>query len=360
MMREICLHLGAERVAVLTSVVEAAEETQLDTVRVYRFEGARPPRSTMEAVRSIALLGYAITRERPSVLQFATLSDAYLAYWARRAFRKKYIFYAHGNELLRAAESPWEKTSSALMGATCVVANSRYTAKLVRDLGYPGDRIRIVHPGCDVTQFRPVPPDREARARFLRGHIAARVLLTVGNLVERKGHDIVIRALALMSPSFRDVIYLVAGDGPFRGELEQLARSLGVADRVFFLGRVPTSDLPLLYSLANVFIMVARERSEHCDVEGFGIVFIEAAACGLPAIAGRSGGMEDAVLDGKTGVVVDPNDAAKVARAIETLLGNPELTHRLGDAARKRALHDFTWARYGEAVASILTEVGEG
>ena len=114
------------------------------------------------------------------------------------------------------------------------------------------------------------------------------------------GHDTVIRALSTLPQRSGDIVYLIAGDGPYRATLERLAKSLGVADRVVFLGRVAEPDLPLLYSMADSFIMLSRERTDQCDVEGFGIVFIEAAACGTPAIAGRSGGVEDAVVDGAT------------------------------------------------------------
>lgn len=360
MMREICLHLGPEQIAVLTGVLGNSEDDRIGAVRVYRARGSKPPRSAREAVRSIACLGYVVARERPAVLQFASVSDAYLAYWAGKAFRRKYIFYAHGNEVLSAARSPWEKTRTALMGAACVVANSRYTAGLLRQMGLPEGRIRIVHPGCDLDHFHRVEITVEERARFVGRHTPCRVVLTVGNLVERKGHDTVIRALTLLPESCKDVIYLIAGDGPARAALEQLAKSLGIADRVVFLGRVPSADLPKLYSLAEFFVMVSRERAEQCDVEGFGIVFIEAAACGTPAIGGRSGGIEDAIIDRETGLLVDPLDVPGVAREIHALLSRPEQIRRLGDAASQRAIREFGWDRYVASIASILDEVAQG
>ena len=358
MMAEICAGLGEERVAVLTGVRGKLDDARLERIRIYRTDVALRPRSATATLCLIAKLGLALAKERPAVLQFATLEDAYLAYWTRRALGVKHIFYTHGNELLGAAKSPWDKPRAALMASACVVANSRYTEGLLKNLGFPADRIRVVHPGCDPARFRSVQVSEEARRRLSGGRPFARILLTVGNLVERKGHDTVIRALSTLSQGSGDIVYLIAGDGPYRATLERLAKSLGVADRVVFLGRVAEPDLPLLYSMADSFIMLSRERTDQCDVEGFGIVFVEAAACGTPAIAGRSGGVEDAVVDGATGLLVDPHDIAGVAHAITTLLSNRELTQRLGHAARKRAVSEFSWSRFGNSIAAILDDVG--
>ena len=357
MMAEICKELGERRVAVLTGVKERAEEPALGRVRIHRMDAELPSRSSIGTFRLITSLGLALVRERPSVLQYATLEDAYLAYWTHKALRIPHVMYAHGNELLAAGRSSWSKPRAALLASSCVVANSRYTEGLLRNLGLHEDRIRVVHPGCDLDRFRPVQTTEEERARLLNGRPDARLLLTVGNLVERKGHDTVIRALPLLTNQGHDVVYLIAGDGPNRSALQLLGESLGVSDRVVFLGRVNTSQLPLLYSAADIFIMVSRERLEHCDVEGFGIVFIEAAACGTPSIGGRSGGVTDAVVDGVTGLLVEPLDVAAVAGSIDRLLANRDLARQLGDAARHRAASQFSWSRFGQTVVSILDEV---
>lgn len=361
MMAEICLELGQHRVAVLTGVSKGSDETPLGGVRVYRMDAELSPRSTTIATfRSITSLGLALVRERPAVLQYATLEDAYLAYWTYRTLRIPHVMYAHGNEILAAGRSSWSKPRAALLASSCVVANSRYTEGLLRNLGLHAHQVRVVHPGCDLERFRPMQTSKEERMRLTGGRPLARLLLTVGNLVERKGHDTVIRTLPLLAKRGQDVVYLIVGGGPNRAALKQLAVSLGVADRVVFLGRVTTSELPLLYSAADLFVMVSRERLEHCDVEGFGIVFIEAAACGTPSIGGRSGGVNDAVVDGVTGLLVDPLDTAEVARSIDVLLANRDLARRFGDAARERAVSQFSWSRFGQTVASILDEVVRG
>ena len=344
----------------LTGVKGRPGDPRLDRIRLHRMNAEVPRRSMPANFRLFASLGLAVVRERPSVLLYATLEDAYLAYWTHRALRIPHILYAHGNEILAAARQPWSKPKAALLASSYVVANSTYTQGLLQNLGLHPDQIRVVHPGCDLERFYPLPVTHQERMRLSGGRPLARLLLTVGNLVERKGHDTVIRALPLLAQQGHDVVYLIVGDGPNRTALEQLAASVGVADRVLFLGRVKTSDLPLLYSAADLFLMVSRERLEQCDVEGFGIVFIEAAACGTPSIGGRAGGVGDAVVDGVTGLLVDPLDVDEVARSIGALLANRDLARQLGDAARHRAVSQFSWSRFGAAVASILDEVVRG
>ncbi|MEP6607261.1 MAG: glycosyltransferase family 4 protein [Burkholderiaceae bacterium] len=360
MMAETCAYLGEDRVAVLTAVKGPVGDHRLGRVRLYRWDGDVRPKSISAIFRVLASLGLALAKERPAVLQYATLEDAYLAYWTHRALRIPHVVYAHGNELLVAQKSSWAKPRAALLASSCVVANSRYTQGLLTNLGVPADRIKVVHPGCDLTRFHRMQVTEVERLRLTGGRPLARLLLSVGNLVERKGHDTVIRSLSVLVKEGNNVVYLIVGDGPNRTALEQLAASLGVADRVVFLGRVPTAELPMLYSAADIFLMISRERLEQCDVEGFGIVYIEAAACGTPSIAGRSGGVEDAVVNGVTGILVDPLNVAEVANSISALLTDRDLARRLGDAARSRAVSQFSWSRFGEAVALILDEITRG
>jgi phosphatidylinositol alpha-1,6-mannosyltransferase len=289
-------------------------------------------------------------------MMYGTLEDAYLAHFTQRVLRRRHVFFTHGNEVLTALRTPWRKPREALLASSCVIAVSRFTEELVRSAGVPRERIRIVHPGCDTRLFGPRIVTADVRARLTQERPHRRVIVTVGNLVERKGHDTVIRALAQLPPELSDVLYVIAGDGSYRRTLEDLAHSLGVAEKVVFLGRVATADLPLLYSMADLFVMVSRERLDACDVEGFGIVYIEAAACGTPAIGGRSGGVADAIVDGQTGMLVDPLDPAALAATMTRLLRDDATRRRLGDAAHRRAV-GFTWANFTRSVADILEDV---
>lgn len=256
--------------------------------------------------------------------------------------------YAHGNEILDAEKSAWPKPRQSLQQAARVLAVSEFTAGLVRRLGVEPERITVLHPGCDVERFRPLPASSFLREQLLQHHSHDRVILTVGNLVPRKGHDMVIKALPRILHGIPNAVYLVVGDGPYRGNLERLAVETGVRERVVFAGRRPNEQLAEIYALADVFAMPSRMQVESCDVEGFGLVYLEANACGKVVVAGRCGGAADAVVDGVSGLVVDPRSPEDIAESIGSVLASADLASRLGEQGRRRVLRDFTWERFAD------------
>jgi phosphatidylinositol alpha-1,6-mannosyltransferase len=165
----------------------------------------------------------------------------------------------------------------------------------------------------------------------------------MGRLTARKGQDRTLQAMPEILREFPDAIYLIGGTGAYEGELGKLAASLGVEDHVRFLGNVPQELLPDLYNLADIFVMPNRESAVQSNVEGFGIVFLEANACGKPVIGGRSGGVPDAVLDGRTGLLVDGDSPEEIAAAATRFLGDPGMCRRLGEAGRDRVRRELTW-----------------
>jgi phosphatidylinositol alpha-1,6-mannosyltransferase len=167
-------------------------------------------------------------------------------------------------------------------------------------------------------------------------------VLGLSRLVPRKGFDVLIDAVAGLDA---DVQLAIGGAGRDAARLERRAAARGITARCTFLGRVPDADLPALYGCADIFAMLCRERWAGLEAEGFGIVFVEAAACGVPSVAGRSGGSHEAVIDGETGLVVDPHDAAGVRAALQRLLDNDTVRTRLGRAARTRAVDELTFDR---------------
>ena len=183
------------------------------------------------------------------------------------------------------------------------------------------------------------------------------MLLTVGNLVERKGHDTVLKALPAILRSIPDVTYLIIGDGPFRPNLERLAESLGVRGSVVFAGRVEAGILPECLAICDVFVMTSRARLDQFDVEGFGLVYLEANACGKPVIGGRSGGIVDAVEHESTGLLVDPVDEKDVAHAVVRLLKDRDLARKLGEQGMQRVRREFTWQHMVERVRTVLADV---
>ena len=183
-----------------------------------------------------------------------------------------------------------------------------------------------------------------------------RVILTIARLVERKGHDMIIRSLSEIAQAVPNVFYAIAGSGPHREALERLVASEGVGDRVQFLGFVPENDLASLYGAADLFAMVSREIPDLGDVEGFGIVFLEANAAGTVVLAGRSGGIADAVEDGRSGILVDPESVSDIAAATARLLLSDRVASELinygGERVRRHFDRRLAAARLLEVCAS--------
>ncbi|MBB5692514.1 glycosyltransferase family 4 protein [Muricoccus pecuniae] len=251
------------------------------------------------------------------------------------------LVLAHGSEFPPAASARKARRIGAALGkATAIAANSGFTAGLMGPY-LPQDAVRPVVIHLPVA---PQPaPDEEAR-RWAEGFLggAGPVLLTVARLEPRKGIDSVLRALPALAGRHPGLRYVVAGGGEDETRLRRLARELGVEERVRFLGRVVDRNLKAaLYAGADLFAMPSRR--EGASVEGFGLVYLEAAWHGLPAVAGSDGGAAEAVLDGETGLVCDGADDGAVAAALARLLDDLPLRRRMGEAAARRVRSGFGW-----------------
>jgi phosphatidylinositol alpha-1,6-mannosyltransferase len=350
--------LGGQQVCCLTGV-PAAEGTVKDVSgpKIYRRPTAFARAKYIQAIGWGSTIAQIMLQERPRAVQLATVSEGYLGLWLRQWFKLPFVIYAHGNEILGVIREGWPKPRLALQQADRVLANSQFTAELVQKVGVAPDRIDIVHPGCDVDKLRPLQPRPALREKLLGARYRSKVILTVGNLVARKGHDLVLRALPRVRQSVPDITYLIVGDGPYRAQLETLASSIGVRDYVIFASQIPDKDLTEIYALGDVFVMPSRAQLEACDVEGFGLVFLEANACGKPVIGGRSGGIPDAIIDGQTGLLVNPHDQEDIALALIRLLTDSNLAHRLGEQGRLRVINSFSWPQVGERVQGILETI---
>jgi phosphatidylinositol alpha-1,6-mannosyltransferase len=261
-----------------------------------------------------------------------------------------YVVIAHGSEITGYARTPGSRRLArrVLHGAAAVVAAGRYPAREANDaVDRPLAGVRIP-PGVDGERFVPIAADARAETRRRFGLDPDRPLvLGVSRLVPRKGFDVVIDAISGLT----DAQLAIAGAGRDRRRLEKRA-----GGNVRFLGRVADADLPALYASADVFAMCCRDRWNGLEAEGFGIVFLEAAACGVPAVAGRSGGSHEAIADGETGFVVNPRDVGEVREAIARLVGDDALRLRMGEAARRRALGEFSYDR----LVNLLEPVARG
>ncbi|HLH14300.1 MAG TPA: glycosyltransferase family 4 protein [Solirubrobacteraceae bacterium] len=293
--------------------------------------------------RQLALNAVALgeaARFRPHV----TLSMHLVASPAAAAIRRLHgaptVQYFHAREI----DDKPRLAAFAARAADVVIAVSSCTARLVAAAGASPGATRTIPPGVDLpADPSPLPAERPT-------------LLTVARLEHRyKGHDVLVRALALVREHVPDVQWVVIGEGPLRGELEELARAHGVGENVRFLGSLEDEQRDAWLRRADVFAMPSRVPDGGTAGEGFGIVYMEAAAHAKPVVAGNVAGALDAVLDGETGLLVDPTDPAAVAAAITRLLRDERLARRMGEAGAVRA-RGYAWATIAARVEAVLLE----
>ncbi len=282
---------------------------------------------------------------RPHVIQAGHIYLAPLAWLLSRQLRLPFVVYAYGQEVWRDGRSmrikPFDSRlrGGALRAADRVLVPGSFTAGLLADWQVKSERMVTVPYGAEP---RPgaTPPTGET-------------LLTVARLIPRKGIDTVIRALPSLPPT---VEYRVVGAGPDEPRLRNLALSQGVNERVHFLGRLDDQALADEYRRCSIFVLPGR-RTADGDLEGYGLVYFEAAAWGRPVIAGRSGGEIDAVVDGETGVLVDGESVEDLSRTIRELLADPARLQSLGAAGRRRVETTHNWQAAAAVVDATLAEI---
>ncbi|UQA94010.1 glycosyltransferase family 4 protein [Streptomyces halobius] len=281
----------------------------------------------------------------------------------RRAGVRRMVATTHGHEIW------WAKTPGArqLMrrigaGVDVVTYLGEYTRTRIEPALAPRGRMSRLVPGVDATAFAADAADGDA-AEALRtsfGLHGKRVIVCVSRLVARKGQDALIRALPLIRSRIPEAVLLIVGQGPYEKRLRELAREHGVEGAVRFAGGVPHADTPAFYAVADVFAMPCRTRKKGLEAEGLGIVFLEAAASGLPVVAGDSGGAPDTVLDGRTGQVVDGNESSAVARALTGILGDPARAAEMGAEGRRWVAREWSWDGSARHLMRLLTPGDEG
>jgi phosphatidylinositol alpha-1,6-mannosyltransferase len=345
---ELWRRLPPEETHVLTTPYAGA--TDWDAAQPFSIERVR--RRVLLPAPGLARRVDAMAREREADVIFLD-PVLPLGLVGRRLHVAPHVLIAHGAEVNVPGRLPGSRTLArrVLRAASGLVAAGEYPARVAARVAGAALPTLVVPPGVDPDRFRLLSArDREeARRRF--GLDSDRPLvLGLSRLVPRKGFDVLIDAVAGLDAR---VHLAVGGAGRDARRLARRAAERGITDRCTFLGRVPDADLADLYGCADVFAMLCRERWGGLEAEGYGIVFVEAAACGVPSVAGRSGGSHEAVVDGETGFVVDPHDAGGVRAALDRLLGDDALRERLGAAARKRAVDELTYDRQVERLLPV-------
>ena len=364
---ELCRRVAPDEVVV--STVAASDGGAFDANEPYAIR--RQPFPFAHANRFVNQVRWARTLAMESArgVQIVHCGNirpcGYAVSMARLARSRPYILYVYGGDLLRErdvkARSPVKRRAARRIfgDAMGIVAISEWSATLARDLMA---RVGVAHPppvaaiplGTDPVQFSPTRDRGRLRERFALGN--GPVVLTAARLVPHKGQDVGLQAFARLTRDLPGLRYVLAGEGPDRPRLERLAQTLGIAERVVFAGAVSDADLADAYASASVYLGLSRV-DDGVNAEGFGISFVEAAASGVPCVAGDSGGVRSAVRDGVTGLVVPPTDLDAIVSALRALLTDDALRQKLGHEARRAVETYYNWDRVAQETLAFAREM---
>lgn len=352
---EVYKRLGDRSTHIITANVAGAAEFDAGHPNtVHRLDLKRVPWLRPESLAMYAkflaragVLG--LTRRFDAVHAIRALPEGLVAWLVARLTFRPLVIYAHGEELTTWKGWKHQAMRFALRHADTVVANSLYTRDVLTGMGVDPTRIRLIHPGVDLHRFRPGLDTAGLREELGIGS-QEQVVLAVGRLSRRKGFDRLVEAVARLRTDGVPVRCVLGGIGEDAGYLDGIIARLGAQAWIHRIGSVSEVDLPRWINACDLFAMPNREIDG--DTEGFGMVFIEAGACGKPVLGGRAGGVPSAVEDGVTGLLVNGEDVMDVYGGIKRLLADPQWARSLGEAGLARARERFSWER----VAAITLE----
>ncbi len=289
-----------------------------------------------------------------------TLPIGFVALLFKKFKGLPYFVYVYGQDMILMRKS-WRKMfliKMILKNADGVIANSEFTKNIATSLGASEKRTIILYPSPHDQIETQVDQQYLDYTINRRGIAGKKILLSVGNIVERKGQDIIIKALPHVIKEVPDILYAIVGTGPYKEQLINLAISLNVQNFIKYFDDVSDEELPYFYRSCRVLTMVSRDlknsEGKSIDVEGFGMVYLEANLFGKPVIGGNSGGVPEAIEHGVSGLVVDPNSEIEVADAIIKLLTDAAYAKKLGEQGRIRAREKFKWSNEVEKLMKLL------
>lgn len=359
-LRDFCARLDPENLVVLASSRAAEDKLRVyDESLPYRVYRMRD--SVLLPLPHVARRATQIIRtERIDTVWFGAAAPlGLLADACRRAGATRIVATTHGHEvgwsMLPVARQMLGRIGK---GSDVVTYISRYTRSRFAAAFGPQTAFERLPSGVDVERFSPNPEDgQEIRQRHGIGE-SQPLIVCISRLVRRKGQDMLIRSMPEVLRQHPDARLLIVGVGPLKRELETLAEKLGVSEQVIFAGKVSFEDLPAYYNAATVFAMPARTRGRGLDVEGLGIVYLEAQACGVPVVAGNSGGAPETVIDGETGIVVDGGSRSSITAGLLEILDNPQRATAMGCRGREHVVQSWTWEVMAARARRILRTCG--
>jgi phosphatidylinositol alpha-1,6-mannosyltransferase len=343
-------------VIVYTSAQDKSEPYDRQWLDSYGVEVIRDKARILLPTPGVAYCVSALIKDRGIKTAFfgAAAPLGLLAPVLRRAGVTKIIALTHGHEVW------WSKVWPFTWAMKSIARNvdhltylGEFTRRAIsRAINSSAQSAMVkIAPGIDTDHF--APTDSSELKKEL-GLIDKKVIVSVGRLVHRKGQDVLIEAMPHLLKEIPDAHLVLIGEGPYRGYLETRVKNLGIDSKVTFIGRITYVDLPKYICLGEIFVMPSRSRLAGLEVEGLGIVYLEASACGLPVIAGDSGGAPDAVVDGVTGVVVNGKDQDALATAIATLLKDREKGREMGRQGRAWVIDQWRWEIWSEKFKELL------
>jgi phosphatidylinositol alpha-1,6-mannosyltransferase len=348
-----------DSVIVYTSAQDKSEPYDQQWLDDYGVEVIRDKARILLPTPGVAYCVRALIKDRGIKTAFfgAAAPLGLLAPVLRRAGIKRIIALTHGHEVW------WSKVWPFTWAMKSIARNvdhltylGEFTGRAIsRTINSSAQSAMVkIAPGIDTEHF--APSDSSA----LKSQLAIKdkkVIVSVGRLVHRKGQDVLIEAMPQILSKIPKAHLLLIGEGPYRQYLEKRAKDLEIDSHITFIGRVMYSDLPKYICLGEVFVMPSRSRLAGLEVEGLGIVYLEASACGLPVIAGNSGGAPDAVIDGVTGVVVDGKDQHVIATSIVNLLEDQEKAREMGRNGREWVINQWRWEIWSEKFRALLKPI---
>lgn len=354
---EVYSRLGGKEIHIVTADVDGAKEydkthnNTIHRVLLKRHWWLKPESMAMYLKLFFTSLKVILSNKIDVVHAGRVLPEGLIGYLIARLSGKKIVIYAHGEEITTWRQSGKFKVMKfTYQHADLVIANSKFTKKELEKIGVSFKKITLISPGVDIERFKPMEDTNDLRKKIGITD-KQKLILSVGRLSRRKGFDQVIQSLAKLRDENIDVHYAIIGIGEDKDFLENLAKKEQVEHYFHGLGHVSIEDLPRWYNTADLFIMPNREING--DTEGFGMVFLEASACGKAVISGDAGGTGDAVIHNETGLRIDASELDNVTLALKKLLLDNELTEQFGHNGLNRARQNYSW----DSVASKTMEI---
>ncbi len=356
--RELSIRIGERGKSVFVIGPRDKKDREFDTGKPYRI--FRTPGYEWVYFRFIPILfsmPWAVFRYRVRKIFAMNIAYGGILSWLLSFIRPlEYILFAYGYEFEKVkhrslAKWLYQKIYAKAKGIICC---SEEVRRRLISFGVDAQKTKVLYPAVDFERYRPLAPPKE----FLEKNqfVGRKIILTVGRLVKRKGHDQVLKALPQLVEQFPEILYCMIGKGEDENELRRIVRELKLENHIRFMGWVPADDILYFYNACEIFVMPSREIKGDGHIEGFGIVYLEASACAKPVIGGRSGGVLEAIQDGKTGFLVDPDSSQEIAEKIAYLLLHPSKAREMGQAGFAWVRETFHWESYVRQVYHLLAD----